>query len=397
MTGRLPPLTDLLLWSTEHLTTGASAWDALASRWETSFESVSQRVLNSGWEGLASSAARERTYWDHVTVVGYAGDLRRGAEIARSGASNVDAALERLRGALRSARNIGFEVHDNYAVTDQMNTFTYAQKVQRVAKAHSLAQDILWLAAGLVDVDRQVGDRLAKATASLENTAFEVEHSTTMASTSGAGVELVDLITPMESPAFEPGDPSGPDRGPSAGDIRTVLERLPEGNRPWIREVRTSRDLQRLWKWLEQNGIENPSRYGDPSRGVWVDLPDGSGAGQRSSAGSTRLPAIDINLSGSEHWKVHINPATGGAPDIPAVQRPGEGAAGRGGASGSSAPPSIVDAPADRGAPPPRAVPGGVIPDGTFPHFADAPGPEAGAPDLPVIGDGRPDFPDPHH
>ena len=150
---------------------------------------------------------------------------------------------------------------------------------------------------------------------------------------------------------------------------------------------------------MEQNGIENPSRYGDPSKGVWMDLPDGSGVGQRSSAGSTKNPALDINLNGNDHWKVHINPRTGGVPDIPAAPRPVIGAEpGRVGGPGA-VPPTVVEPPPEPKAPPVRGGPpggltlgGGALPDGTLPHLVEPPG--ANSPDLPVIGDGIPDEPE---
>ena len=129
-----------------------------------------------------------------------------------------------------------------------------------------------------------------------------------------------------------------------------------------------------------------------------MDLPDGSGVGQRSSAGSTKAPALDINLNGNDHWKVHINPKTGGIPDIPATPRPSLGAeAGRGGAP-SAVPPSIVEPPAEPKAPPVRGGPpgglplGGALPDGSMPHLVEPP--DAGGPDLPVIGDGESDVPE---
>ena len=152
---------------------------------------------------------------------------------------------------------------------------------------------------------------------------------------------------------------AGSGSGPSAADIRAVLEKLPQGDRPWIREVRTPEDLQRLWKWMEQNGIENPSRYGDPSKGVWVDLPDGSGVGQRASAGSTKAPALDINLNGNEHWKVHINPKTGGVPEIPAAPRPAIGAEPGRSAGPGAVPPTVVETPPEPKAPPLRGGPPG--------------------------------------
>src|SRR5262245_44170412 len=108
MTNPLPALSELLSWSTTHLTAGADHWDALAGRWESSFKTIHQRIRASGWEGHAYDATHERTYWDSVRVGNAADDLRDGARTARHGASDVTAARGRLRDAVSKARDAGF-------------------------------------------------------------------------------------------------------------------------------------------------------------------------------------------------------------------------------------------------------------------------------------------------
>jgi hypothetical protein len=341
-----------------------------------------------------------------VIVGNAADDLHDGAKTARHAASDVTAAQDRLRESVTKAQDAGFYVGDDYTVTSGETGASAAQQAQRQAQAESLAEDIRWRATALVDTDQHAGARVTDALGHLGDLNFE-EHDgpgTPAGAQEQNGVQLVDFVRPKQSPIPEPGlpdDPVGRGGGPAAADIRNALEKLPQGDRPWIREVRTPEDLQRLWKWMEQNGIENPSRYGDPSKGVWMDLPDGSGVGQRSSAGSTKAPALDINLNGGEHWKVHINPRTGGIPEIPAAPRPSiEAAPGRGAALGA-VPPAVVEPPAEPKAPPVRGGPpgglplgGGVLPDGSLPYLVGPPGPDATGPDLPVIGDGKPDVPE---
>jgi hypothetical protein len=406
MTGPLPPLSELLSWSTTHLTAGADSWDALASRWESSFRAIHEQIRASGWEGQGYDAAHERTYWDSVRVGNAAGDLRDGAKAARIGASDVAAAQSRLREAVSTAGEAGFNVGNNYTVTSREPAISPAQRPQRQAQAESLAEEIRWCAAALVDTDQHVSTRVIEAVGHLGDVSFE-EHDEPGRHASQEQerneVQLVNSLVPKQSPVAEPGlphDPVGGGRGPSSADIRAVLEKLPQGDRPWIREVRTPEDLQKLWKWMAQNGIENPSRYGDPSKGVWKDLPDGSGVGQRSSAGSTKAPALDINLSRNDHWKVHINPQTGGVPQVPAAPQPSAGAAPGRGAAPGAVPPAVVEPPLEPKAPPARGGPlgglplgGGAMPDGSMPDLVDPPGPDAGGPDLPVIGDGKPDGP----
>jgi hypothetical protein len=406
MTNPLPPLSELLSWSTTHLTAGADYWDALAGRWDSSFKEIHQRIRASGWEGQAYDATHERTYWDSVKVGNAADDLRDGAQTARRGASDVTSAQDRLRESVSKARNAGFDVGDDYTVTSRETGGNPAQQAQRQAQAESLAEDIRWRATALVDIDQHAGIRVTNAVGHLGNLTFEEHDEPGTPATEDKernGVQLVNFFGPKQSPISEPGlpdDPVGRGGGPSAADIRSVLEKLPQGDRPWIREVRTPEDLQRLWKWMEQNGIEDPSRYGDPSKGVWMNLPDGSGVGQRYSAGSTKVPALDINLNGTDHWKVHINPQTGGIPEIPAAPRPSIGAEPGRGAAPGAVPPTVVEPPAEPKAPvrggPLGGLPlgGGALPDGSLPHLVEPPDSDASGPDLPVIGDGKPDVPE---
>lgn len=139
-----------------------------------------------------------------------------------------------------------------------------------------------------------------------------------------ATILAVDYHQFKQSPIPDPGTPDEPAGAgiPAASlaesDLRRVLDELPDGNRPGIKEVRSPEDLQRLWEWAKQNGTEIPGGYGEPGKGARYRLPDGTTIGQRSAAGSSGRPALDINLPGEGYTKVHINPR-GGVPDIPAT------------------------------------------------------------------------------
>ncbi len=102
-----------------------------------------------------------------------------------------------------------------------------------------------------------------------------------------------------------------------------MIEKLPKGSSNAIREVRTSEDLQNLKRWLTEHGVDGYNRYKDPAKGSWTDLPDGSKIGERNAAGSTGRNALDVDIpgpNGNEYWKIHINPESGGVPDLPGVQ-----------------------------------------------------------------------------
>jgi hypothetical protein len=90
MTSPLPPLSELLSWSTTHLTAGAD-------------------------------------YWDSVKANNAADDLRDDARAARHGASDVSTAQSRLREAVGKVRDAGFDVGDDCTVTSHETGCTAAQ------------------------------------------------------------------------------------------------------------------------------------------------------------------------------------------------------------------------------------------------------------------------------
>jgi hypothetical protein len=174
-------------------------------------------------------------------------------------------------------------------------------------------------------VDKAIAAKITTALAPLAAVSFEASDSPGTKN----GVQAVDYKT---APIPEPGTPDDPgstagSKGPSAADMRKVLEKLPRGTSDDILEVRSPEDLQNLKRWMTQDGVDGYNRYRDPAKGSWKDLPDGSKVGERNAAKSTGTNSLDIDLQGpdgTEHWKVHINPETGGVPDLPAEPPPAE-------------------------------------------------------------------------
>jgi hypothetical protein len=90
--------------------------------------------------------------------------------VARSGASDVDAARSQLRYAVENARSAGFEVGEDLSVTDQMSGGSAAQRVARQAAVQAFTGNIGERAAQLVSVDAQVAGRITAAVAGVGNT-----------------------------------------------------------------------------------------------------------------------------------------------------------------------------------------------------------------------------------
>ena len=365
-----PGLSALLSWPTDHLIEAASHWETVGERSYGVAHGVWSDAMTVDWDGEAADALRTDTHADLMTTSGVVDQLQEAATVARSGASEVYAARSQLRYAVEDARSAGFEVGEDLSVTDRMSGGSAAQMVARQAAAEAHAANIGGRAAQLVSLDAQVASRVTAAVAGVGSTFPS-------APSSNGQVHAVDSRTFKQGPDKPPPPPP---KGPSATDIRKVIQKLPEGSDHDIREVRTPEDLQTLKKWMTEHGTDMPNRYREPGKGDWTRLPDGE-VGERYSAKSTGQSALEVDLKApdgsTEHWKIHINPKTGAVPDIPEI-RP---------APAESAP--AEPAPA-KSAPVEGFEVGGPAGIPTDPHFVHPPGTiNHGAPILGVDDPGE--------
>jgi hypothetical protein len=305
-----PGLSALLTWPTEHLTEAAAHWETVGERSYGVAHGVWSDALTVDWDGEAAETLRTNTHADMMTTSGVVDQLQSAANVARSGASDLDAARSRVQYAVEDARSAGFEVGEDLSVTDWMAGGSTAQRAARQAAAQAFAGDIGGRAAQLVSLDAQVAGRITAAIADVANTFPKTRPM-------NGQVHAVDNRTFKNAPTPPPAP-----KGPSAADMRKVFEKLPIGSRNNYREVKSPEDLERLKQWMTEHGTDIQSRYNEPGKGQWKRLPDGSEVGERYSADSTRRNALDIDIKGSDgttqHWKIHVNPKTGGVPDIPA-------------------------------------------------------------------------------
>ena len=310
----VPGLSALLSWPTEHLTEAAAHWENVGDRSYGVAHGVWSDALGVDWSGETADALRTDTHADLMTTSGVVDQLQEAAGVARSGASELDAARSQVRYAVEDARSAGFKVGEDLSVTDRMTGGSAAQMAARQAAAQAHAASIGGRAAQLIGVDTQVASKVTAAVAGIGSTFPQTP------ATSGQ-VHAVDNRTFKQGPGAPPPPPP---KGPSAADIRKVIEKLPEGRSDDIREVRTPEDLQNLKRWMTEHGVDIESHYPDPDMGHWKRLPDGNEVGERNTAKSTGQKALDIDLKRpdgtKEHWKIHINPKTGGLPEFPATE-----------------------------------------------------------------------------
>jgi hypothetical protein len=325
----LPTLSQVQAMDTTHLREASAYWTRTANLWEEVFSEVHKRVWAPGgtpWTGRAAAAAEQRFARDLVKVRAACDRLHQAAAIARRGDEALRACQEAVLEAVCDARAEGFEVGEDYSVADRASGGSAEFRAARVAAAQGHASFIRHRVGALVAKDHEIATQIAAATQGIDTLTFEEApgiDDTIVDADKHDGIQLVDNHTWKQDPTPPPPPRPGPATGPSTNDIRRVLDKLPQGDQPWIREVRSPEDLQNLWNWMTQNGVDNPTRYGDPGKGEWKDLPDGTGIGQRYVARSTQQPALDIRLPGKDgSVKVHINPDRGGVPDIPPLTRP---------------------------------------------------------------------------
>jgi hypothetical protein len=356
-----PTLSQLKALTFDHLGLFADWCDDIPVKAEKALERLARDVRAPGgveWEGQAADAAITQAKMDVVKARPLLWSLPDAASAARRGQDTLQAAQRLALDAVDDAERDGFQVGEDYSVRDTQQAGTGEQLGQRQAQAEAHANFIRHRVGHLVAHDQTITGQLKTASEGWGKLTFEESPRTTD--------EKKGRVQAVGHTWKQGPDQPGPPHGPSADDIRRVLDKLPQGNQPWIREVRSPQDLQNLWNWMTQNGVDNPNRYGDAAKGVWKDLPDGIGVGQRDAAASTGHPALDIRVPGENGYtKVHINPERGGVPEIPAPARPAPfepPVRPPGPTEGAPADPHPAEPPARPGPAPPSAAPPRVDP-----------------------------------
>src|SRR6202012_747891 len=120
-------------------------------------------ALTVDWSGKAADALRTDTHADMMTTSGVVDQLQSAASVARSGASELEAARAQVRYAVEDARSAGFEVGEALSVTDRTSGGSAAVRAARQAAAQAFAGNIGGRAAQLVSLDAQVAGRITAA------------------------------------------------------------------------------------------------------------------------------------------------------------------------------------------------------------------------------------------
>jgi hypothetical protein len=165
-----PGLSALLSWPTDHLTEAAAHWETVGERSYGVAHGVWSDALAVDWSGDAAEALRTDTHSDMMTTSAVVDQLQEAAGVARSGASDLEAARSQMRYAVEDARSAGFEVGEDLSVTDRVSGGSAAQQAARQAAAQAFSGDIRARAIQLIDVDAQVAGKITAAVAGVRDT-----------------------------------------------------------------------------------------------------------------------------------------------------------------------------------------------------------------------------------
>jgi hypothetical protein len=166
----VPGLSSLLAWPTDHLTEAADHWETVGEHSYGVAHQVWRDALMVDWHGETAEALRTATHADMLTTSATVDQLQAAARVARSGASDLDAARSQVRYVVEDAHTARFEVGEDLSVTDRMTGGSVAQQAARQATAQALAGDIGQRAAQLVGLDAQVAGKITAAVAGIGNT-----------------------------------------------------------------------------------------------------------------------------------------------------------------------------------------------------------------------------------
>ncbi|OMC08593.1 MULTISPECIES: hypothetical protein [unclassified Mycobacterium] len=181
--GSFPSLSKLLDWPTEHLTQAADSWTSTGNQWDEVFTQIWRDSVAVEWSGHAAEALHGRTAGDKAKVSGLVEQLHTAATVARTGASELYAARSRVRYAVEDAEDAGFEVGDDFAVTDRWSGGSSAERAERQAQAEAFAARIRQSAVQLVGMDQQIASRTTNALNGIANITFPEDDPTTTTTT----------------------------------------------------------------------------------------------------------------------------------------------------------------------------------------------------------------------
>jgi hypothetical protein len=313
----LPALSQVEAIDTAYLRQAADYWQRTANLWEAAFTEVHERMSTPGgtpWNGQAAAAAQERSYIDMVKVRGPAYQLHEATGIARRGNEQLQACKAGVLEAVAEVRADGFDVGDDYSVTDRNRGGSPEFRAARLATAQGHAAFIRHRVAALVANDQEIATRIAAALEGIGNLTFAevpgVDVPAKDSHSTGSGIHAVDHHTFKDAPNPPPNPPPG---GWSSDPLMRAAQKIAYGHATGTSghlvdfPGMTKDQLADLVHKMMQDSINNPkdlilgnSRSDgapviyDPKTNIVV-IHDPTGAARKSDGGTVFKPGPGID------------------------------------------------------------------------------------------------------
>jgi hypothetical protein len=177
----LPAVTSLLTLShvrsldIGYLSEAADYFEHTGNLWDEVFAEIHERTSTPGrtpWAGQTADAAQERAYFDMVTVRGATFQLHEAAGVARRAGEQLQEGKEGVLEAVRAARVAGFDVNEDYSVTDRSRGGSTEFRAQRAAQAQGHAAFIGYRVAALTASDRELATQITAAVEGIDKLTF---------------------------------------------------------------------------------------------------------------------------------------------------------------------------------------------------------------------------------
>ncbi|SON63577.1 hypothetical protein MSIMFI_05108 [Mycobacterium simulans] len=312
----LPTLSQVQTMDTTHLDAAVKYWTRTANLWEEVFSEVHQRVSTPGgtpWKGRAAAAEEQRSALDLLKVRAACDQLHQDAEIARRGDEALRACQAGVLEAVDDGRAEGFDVGEDYSVTDRALGGSAEFRATRRAAAQGHAAFIRHRAAALVAKDHEIATQIAAATNGIDSLTFDEApgiDDTIVDDDKHSGIQPVDNRTFKEAPNPAPDPPPG---GWSSDPLMRAAQKIayghasgPGGHMADFPGMTKDQLAERIYTML-RDSINNPKDLilgnsvsdgapviYDPKTNIVV-IRDPTGAGRGSDAGTVFKPGPGID------------------------------------------------------------------------------------------------------
>jgi hypothetical protein len=229
----LPTLSQVQTLNTAYLREAADYFARTGNLWDEVFTEIHERISTPGgtsWKGQAAAAEQARAYFDMVKIRPACYQLHEAAGIARRGDEQLQALKEEVLDAVHDARAGGFDVGEDYSVTDRSQGGSAEFRAERRAQAQGHAGYIRHRVAALVANDQELTAHISAATAGIGKLAFDESPDI---GDNIAGDDKHSVVQPVDRHTFKDAPNPAPDPPPggwSSDPLMRAAQKIAHGH-----------------------------------------------------------------------------------------------------------------------------------------------------------------------